>query len=302
MHVFLTGASGYVGGVITEHLVASGHQVTALARSTEAAATASSRGAAVRRGSLSDLDVLQQAASRADAVVHAAVDYSDPTVQDAESAALKAMLEGLGRGRPFVYTSTGLVYPATSQPATGEARHTAFDEETPLDPDSTPQPWKIRGERQVLDDPTVAGVVVRAALVHGRGGSALPLGMIAAARANGAATYIGAGENRWSTVQVDDLARLYLRVLDQPPAGKALNAAEPTPASMREIAEAVATVAGTPAVSVTLQDAVAAIGPFAHLLTTDQILDPGRAERLLGWRSTGPGIIEDLSAGSYAAR
>ncbi|BBH69992.1 hypothetical protein ACTI_66770 [Actinoplanes sp. OR16] len=294
MHVFLTGASGYVGGVIAEHLLAAGHQVTALARSEAAAATVSSLGAAVRRGDLTDLNGLQEAASRADAVVHTAVDYADQAVQDAESAALKAMLEGLGRGRPFVYTSTGLVYPATS-PA-------PFDEETPLDPDATPQPWKVRGERQVLDEPTVAGVVVRAALVHGRGGSALPQGLIAAARANGAATYIAAGDNRWSTVHVDDLARLYVHIIDQPPAGKAVNAAAPAPTSMREIAEAVAQVTATRAVSITLQQALAAIGPFAHQLTTDQVLDPSRAERLLGWRTTEPGLIQDLTAGSYVAR
>ena len=111
MDIFLTGDSGYVGGVVAEHLRAAGHQVFALARPDRAAERIAAVGATPVRGDLYASEELREAAQRADAVIHTAVDYSDPAMARAEEAGLRAMLAG-SAGKPFPTPA-----PAWSTPA-----------------------------------------------------------------------------------------------------------------------------------------------------------------------------------------
>ncbi|MCO5968683.1 NAD-dependent epimerase/dehydratase family protein [Actinoallomurus soli] len=292
MKIFLTGASGYLGGVLTEHLVAAGHRVSALARSQAARDRVTELGAEAVPGDLADTAALRLAAEGADAVVHAAVDFTDPAMRTLEEPALAAMLAGLRPGSPFVYTSTGLVYPDT--------RGVPVDEDTPVDSEHSPQPYKVLGERQVLAADGPAVTVIRAALIYGRGGSGLLQGMIAGARERGVATYIGDGANDWSSVHVDDLARLYVAALERGERHLVVNAATRSRTSMRQIAEAVADTTGARAMSITLEQARQALGPFAGVLTRSSPLDPSRAERVFGWKPVERGLLDELRTGSYA--
>ncbi|WP_328708523.1 NAD-dependent epimerase/dehydratase family protein [Microbispora hainanensis] len=292
MRVLITGASGYVGGVVAEHLVRAGHEVVALARSDRARERVEALGAKAVSGSLRDLDVLRGAAAAAEAVVHTAVDYTDPEMGDIERAALAALLDGLNEGGRFVYTSTGLVYP--------DRQGATVDEDHPVAPETSPQPYKVLGERQVLDAGHEAGTVIRAALVYGRGGSGLLQGLIGAGRQNGMVPYIGDGANEWSSVHVDDLAALYVAVLEHGGPGAVVNAASAERTPMRRIAEAAAALTGAQAVSLTLEQGTAAMGPLAATLTRSSPLDASRARRLYGWSPAGPGLIEELTTGSYA--
>lgn len=58
MHVFVTGATGWVGGEVVKDLIGAGYRVTGLARSDEKAQALAATGAKVLRGCLDDLDVL----------------------------------------------------------------------------------------------------------------------------------------------------------------------------------------------------------------------------------------------------
>ncbi|MEU8173335.1 NAD-dependent epimerase/dehydratase family protein [Microbispora hainanensis] len=292
MRVLITGASGYVGGVVAEHLVRAGHEVVALARSDRARERVEALGAKAVTGSLRDLDVLRGAAAAAEAVVHTAVDYTDPEMGDIERAALAALLDGLNEGGRFVYTSTGLVYP--------DRQGATVDEDHPVAPETSPQPYKVLGERQVLGAGHVAGTVIRAALVYGRGGSGLLQGLIGAGKQNGMVPYIGDGANEWSSVHVDDLAALYVAVLEHGGPGAVVNAASAERTPMRRIAEAAAALTGAQAVSLTLEQGTAAMGPLAATLTRSSPLDASRARRVYGWSPAGPGLIEELTTGSYA--
>ncbi|MEZ0109343.1 nucleoside-diphosphate-sugar epimerase [Catenulispora sp. EB89] len=291
MRVFLTGASGYFGAVLTEHLIRGGHRVSALVRSDAAREKVARLGAEPVPGSLADLEVLRAAAAEADGVVHAAVDFADPAMHEIEQPALAAMLDATKPGRPFVYTSTGLVYPDT---------HGAqVDEDSPVAPEQSPQPFKVLGERRVLAAEGPAVTVVRASLIYGRGGSGLLRGMIAGAREHGVATYIGTGANAWSSVHVDDLARLHASALVAAEPRLVVNASAGTPTSMRDIAEAVAELTGAQAMSITLEQAREAMGPYADVLTRSAPLNSARAGRMLGWTPVEAGLPAELRKGSY---
>jgi len=55
------------------------------------------------QSTLTEMDKLIEAAKRADAVIHTAVDYSD--FAGIDSALSKALVQALGAGKKFIYTS-----------------------------------------------------------------------------------------------------------------------------------------------------------------------------------------------------
>lgn len=293
MQVFITGGTGYVGSVLVSRLVAAGHEVTALARSQGSAAALAAGGAVPVHGELADVGVLRAAAADADAVVHAAVDYSmTPASQAVELAAVAALAEGAataGTGTPLIYTSTGLVYGVDPEQDTSE------DATLPA---ASAQPVKAAAERVVLDAPGITPVVVRAGLVYGRGGSGLVTGLIGAAVRDGVATYIEDGANTWRPVHVDDLATLYLAALDRPVPG-VYNAVGDSPFSFRELAEAIAELTGTQAVSIPLAVAAQQLGDYAHVLRSTSRLSAEKARATFGWTPAGVPLLDDVRSGSY---
>jgi dihydroflavonol-4-reductase len=111
--VFVTGASGFIGGALTTRLVERGDQVVGLARSDTAAEKVAARGAEVARGDLLDEESLVAGMAGCDAAYHVAGVNShcpaDPemllrvNVGGAESAVRAAARAGIGR---MVYTSS----------------------------------------------------------------------------------------------------------------------------------------------------------------------------------------------------
>ncbi|GAA4159797.1 NAD-dependent epimerase/dehydratase family protein [Gryllotalpicola daejeonensis] len=293
MKVFITGGSGYVGSVLVERLIAAGYEVSALARSEASAARLAATGARPVRGQLADAALLRTSAESADAVIHAAVDYSMSDEANAtELAAVTALVHGAGAAdasKPVVYTSTGLVY------GFDPARSTDEDAELP---EVSAQPVKAAAERLVLNAPGITPIIVRAGLVYGRGGSGLITGLIGSAEQHDVATYIDDGANTWHPIHVDDLAALYLAALAAPVAG-VYNAVGDHPFSFRELAEAIADLTGAQALSIPFEAAQHQLGPFAHVLASTSRTSADKARRTFAWAPAAVPLIDDVRAGSY---
>ncbi len=73
MRIFLTGATGYVGGAVLDALVRGGHTVTALVRDNEKAARVAARGAHPIVGNLAEPDSYAPAAQAQDGYIHTAL-------------------------------------------------------------------------------------------------------------------------------------------------------------------------------------------------------------------------------------
>jgi nucleoside-diphosphate-sugar epimerase len=293
MHVFLTGASGYIGGAVADALQKAEHTVTGLARSDKSAQELEGRGIRVLRGDLSDTDVIARGAREADGVIHTAA-TGDANTPAADHGAREAIIAALaGSNKPFVYTA-GL----WDMGNTGE---TPVDEDGPLHPPAITA-WRAEAVKEVL---AAAGqgirtVVIRPGMVYGRGAGA-PTSFVQSARQEGAARFVGDGANHWSLVDVDDLADLYVRALEHAPAGTLLLAVAGPAVAVHDIAEAAsrAASAGGRVQAWPLEQARQAMGPMADALALDQHATAARASRLLGWTPQAPSVLDQLAQGGY---
>jgi nucleoside-diphosphate-sugar epimerase len=75
MRVFLTGATGFIGGHLARQLRAAGHDVVALVRRPQSATALTSLGVIVAPGDLNDRASIQRGMQGADAVIHTAAWY-----------------------------------------------------------------------------------------------------------------------------------------------------------------------------------------------------------------------------------
>jgi nucleoside-diphosphate-sugar epimerase len=290
MRIFLTGASGYIGSAVAERLRAAGHQITGLARSDASAARLRSAGIEAVRGDFSDPSSVAAGARSADGVISMATTY-DAAI---DGPAVNAIVEALaGSNKPFIYTSGIWSH--------GDTAGKVVDESSP------PKPAALVAWRQGVEDRVLAAakqkirtVVIRPAIVYGRG-AGIPAGFVDSARKEGAAQFVGTGENRWPFVHVDDLADLYLLALEKAPPGTLLLGVSGRSYSVRDVAAAASRGAGAEGRirAWPLEEARKKIGPYADALVLDQQASGKRAQQLLGWRPHRPDVLEDLERGSY---
>lgn len=291
MNIFVTGAAGYIGGSVALRLVASGHRVRGLVRTSANAGLLAQSGIEPVVGTLDDADVLTCEARRCDGVINAA--SADHTV------AVRALVTGLeGSSKPLLHTSGSSVIGDDARGNRSSER--IFDEATPLVVSPAKQP------RRDLDlmvlaaaERGIRSAVVCPSNIYGVGRGLNPNSvqipfLVANAREKGIVQLVGAGLNVWSNVHIDDVVELYLLALAKAPAG-AFYFAENGESSFRDMGEAIAMRLGLAGVEALPPEVAAERWGEAKAyfsLGSNSRVRARRARRELGWSPRHSSVID----------
>jgi nucleoside-diphosphate-sugar epimerase len=283
MHIFLTGATGYIGSAVLDSFLRAGHEVTALVREPAKAEYLERRGVRAIVGELGNPAAYAAVAEQAEVIVHTALEPSarrDKMDRQAVETLLAAATNRSASGHPaaVIYTSAVWVLGDTAVPA---------EEDAPLRPTAYAA-WRPEHERLVLDagsNSTLRTVVVRPGIVYG--GTQGIIADLLKDASNGLVRVIGEGNNHWPCVYVRDLADVYLRVATHPEAFGVFHANDEADESVADIVDAIAGhVRMRPDIRhVPLPEARTKMGPYADALALDQRIRSPRA-RALGWSPT----------------
>lgn len=281
MEILLTGATGYIGTAVLKRLLAVGHEVTAVVRSEASAKVVEEAGAVALVGDLFDSTWLRGQLETVQGAIHTAAgsDADDARLNDAViDAALEAFA---GTEKPFVHTGGIWTYGDNAD----------ISEDDPQRPPAITG-WRVAGEERLLAS-GLRTSVVRPGIVYDHGAGIPAMALVGAPTdASGARVLVGSGDQHWATVHVDELADLYLLVLDQAPGGEAYVGANGTSPTVRELGEALG-----PVVPGSAEEAESRFGAaLAEALLLDQQAS-GAKGRALGWNPTAPSLVNLLAEG-----
>lgn len=299
MKIFLTGATGYIGGSIAARLVADGHQVQGLVRAESRRDEIAAMGVEPLLGSLDDTALVGDAARAADATINAA--SSD------HRGAAEAICEALsGSGKPFLHTSGSSI---VGTRAGGKLIGDIYDEDTQFEP-SPARAARVALNEDILSyaEQGVQIVVLCPSLIYGLGRGIEPHSMqapwlIELAERDGVAKHVGPGENIWSNVHIDDLVDLYILALEHASVGS-FYFAENGENSMKEVCQAISKMLGFDGgtVAMTAEEAAAiwGDGPANATMGSNSRVRAKRARQALGWAPKGASLLWEITSGCYA--
>ena len=299
MRVFVTGASGHVASAVIPELIRNGHHVVGLARSDDAADAVAALGAEVRRGDLEDIDVLREAATAADGVIHLAFKHEAMRAGDfagavdSDLAAVRAIGEVLrGTGKSFVTTGGTLMLAMAGISGSSGTEEDQSAGGPRVDAANFTTGLAARGVRSC--------VVRLAPMVHSDlDHHGFTHALIGLARDSGVAAYTGDGANRWPAANTYDIGVLYRLALEKAPAGSTLHGVGDTGIPRKVIAETIAGKLGIEAKSITDAEAPQYLGFLASFAGLDNPTSNDRTRDLLGWEPTHANWIEDVRTGHY---
>jgi nucleoside-diphosphate-sugar epimerase len=260
MNIFLTGASGYIGGAIAEVLRNADHDVAALVRAEAETKHLRDLGVVLIGGELELLPSMRAQLADYDAFIHIAQARPNTVISDRAAIDTFTALRG-----HFLFTSGVWVI----------GNNLSADESS----SPTPLPivaWRVPHEELVL---AAGGAVLRPGCVYG-GRQSLCADWFAAAEQKRATQLVGDGRNHWAMVDLHDLADLYLRAIEQKTTG-ILHGIDDTHATLEECVHAVG-----PDVAIEhipLEAARATMGPFADALAVDQRISSTQTREKTGW-------------------
>jgi len=225
--IFLTGATGYIGGSVLSKLLEPSHQgkydITVLTRSEATISRFKELGVTPLIGTLDSAEILEQAAIGADVVMHFA-DSAD------HLPAAKAIVKGLntgGKRRIYIHTSgTCVLEDNTKGQFSSERIYSDLDIEAiralPVtnfhrDVDTYIDENNKSAELIVVCPPNIYGLGSGPFNRHSVQIPALIKGMIKA----GKAITVGKNLNIWNNIHIDDLANFYVLLLEKALEGKA---------------------------------------------------------------------------------
>jgi nucleoside-diphosphate-sugar epimerase len=292
MKVFMTGATGYVGGAVAEALKKRGYQVIALVQTEENAKKLQVLGYRPVLGDMRFPASWQAEATMADVLIHAAQVRLGRrlgaqwvrTAKEADTAAFHGLTEAAKRSRKckaLIYTSGVSVH--------GDHGESWVDEDTPPTP-GTIGKYHLAGEQLVAEayQQGLPAFALRPGLPYGVSGNFKQFFLDEAA--SGKFKYAGNGHNFFPTVSMGDLAEAYALAVENPPVGKVINIVDDEPLRMREIGTTLLAEfeGGTPSGVPRWLMAFLAGRPLAELLVESHRVKNAKAKEILGWQPRYP--------------
>jgi nucleoside-diphosphate-sugar epimerase len=213
MKIYITGATGVLGKRIVKELAARGHSVTGMARSTSGEDTVRSLGGVPSRAGLFDPESLLRDVEGSDVVIHAATSIPVKTKMNQEDFAENDRIRRDGTRiltecavkagvRKLIFQDVVWV----ASPADGSY----FDENSPVSPDKSVQSG-ADGENIVLQSGDKYGfipTVLRCGFFYGS--DTAHTRTIGEGLKKRTFPIIGAGNNFWSNIHIDDAAAAFV--------------------------------------------------------------------------------------------
>jgi nucleoside-diphosphate-sugar epimerase len=272
--VFVTGATGFIGGEVARQLRARGDEVVCLVRSPGKAGKLSELGCELLSGDLGDAEAIRTGIDGCDAVIHAAAMYEigiptkqHPAMWEANVAGTERVLKAASEAdvAKLVYVSTVGAFGNTRRQVVDESyehpgkEFTSYYEETKLE--------AHRVARRMIED-GLPGVIVQPGGVYGPGDTSQVADLLEQFFA-GRLPLLPFPELGICLTHVEDIAGGILLALDKGHVGETYVLSGPV-TTMREAIETVAAASGRKApkyaMPVGLMKAMTPIGPLVGKL------------------------------------
>lgn len=287
MKVFVTGATGFVGGAVVKELLGQRHQVIGMIRDPTKATSLMEKGMTPIVGEMTSPETYLSVIPTVDAVIQTAQlsvkgrftnANKDKINQADESMTLALAKACLQHGKLIIYTSGCFNY--------GDHGTNWIDEDTP----SNPSPL---GEGHALvvsqlmslhKNEGLKLVVLSPGFVYGPGG--LFKTSFYDTLKKGQLRVFGQGQNYWSPIQVDDLARAFSSALVHGHYGEVYNIVDDNPISLRQLIDNITSAQGVKSVGTIPPWLISLLigGPLVKSLTSSFRVRNEKAKRDLNWQ------------------
>lgn len=291
MKVFVTGATGFVGGSVVKELLGQGHQVVGMIRDSAKAAPLIEKGMTPQISNMTAPETYLSVVPTVDAVIQTAqlsvsgrfTEASKNKVNEADELMTLALARAcLQHDKLIIYTSGCFNY--------GDHGSTWIDESTPPNPSPLGE-----GHAQVVSqlmalhkNEGLKVVVLSPGFVYG------PSGLFKTSfydtLKKGQLRVFGKGQNYWSPIQVDDLAMAFRLALTRGRHGEVYNIVDDTPISLRQMIDYITFAQGVKPVGTIPPWLIGLLigGPLVKSLTSSFRVKNDKTKRDLGWQPQHP--------------